>query len=28
VNDVESFVRFYESDFGAAGMDREAAYLD
>ena len=28
MSDVESFVRFCESDFGAAVMDREAAYLD
>ena len=27
MSDVESFVRFCESEFGAAGMDREAAYL-
>lgn len=27
MSDVESFVRFCESDFGAAVMDREAAYL-
>lgn len=28
MSDVESFVRFCESDFGSAVMDREAAYLD
>lgn len=28
MSDVESFVRFCESDFGAAVMNREGAYLD
>ena len=28
MSDLESFVRFCESDFGTAVMDREAAYVN